>query len=81
VASRKKAKRASKPRPAVRSGQDIPRPGEKTTTYQRQRDDEALRRLTIYLPVALARRLKVQAAERDETISQIITRLVTRHLG
>lgn len=46
-----------------------------------RKDGRTLRRMTLYLPVELARRLAVHCAETDTDMSNVVTEAVRKHLG
>lgn len=46
-----------------------------------RRDGRELRRLTLYLPADLARRLAVHAAEADRDMSEVVTEALADYLG
>ena len=46
-----------------------------------RKNGAALRRMTIYLPPDLARRLRIQAAEADRDMSELVADALRKHLG
>lgn len=46
-----------------------------------RKDGRELRRMTVYMPVDVARRLTVSCAETEVDISDVVTQLVSAHLG
>jgi hypothetical protein len=67
------AQRAAKARPANRKG--APR------SVVARSDGRTLRRMTVYLPEELARKLAIYCAREDEEMSAVVSEAVRRHLA
>jgi hypothetical protein len=50
-------------------------------TFVTRKDGRAMKRLTLYLPAELARRLAIHCAERDTDMSTVVTEALRAHLG
>lgn len=56
-------------------------PAPRRTQVLARKDGRTLRRMTLYLPVDLARRLAVHCAESDMDMSTVVTEALRKHLG
>jgi hypothetical protein len=65
---------------AGKAAQDASSGGRRSPLLARK-DGRTLRRMTLYLPADLARRLAVHCAERDVDMSAVVTDAVRRLLG
>jgi hypothetical protein len=52
----------------------------KRSAIVERKDGRELRRMTIYLPVKLAKRLAVHCAENDQDMSSVVVEAVSHHL-
>jgi hypothetical protein len=60
--------------------QALKRDGARTAAHVSRKDGRTLKRMTLYLPIDLARRLAIHCAERDIDMSTVVTEAVRRHL-
>jgi hypothetical protein len=76
-------------RPTIRKSGDAPHPAaphdgqslqHATPTHVSRKDGRTLKRMTLYLPVELARHLAVHCAERDVDMSTVVTDAVRKYL-
>lgn len=58
-----------------------PTPTPRRNQVLARKDGRTLRRMTLYLPVDLARRLAVHCAESDTDMSTVVTEALRKHLG
>ena len=65
--------------PITRNGE--PENGARRTQVLSRKDGRTLRRMTLYLPVDLARKLAVFCAEQDTDMSTVVTEALRKQLG
>jgi hypothetical protein len=58
----------------------LKREGNRTAAHVSRKDGRTLKRMTLYLPLELARRLAVHCAEREMDMSTVVSEAVRRHL-
>jgi hypothetical protein len=60
--------------------QAMKREGNRTAAHVSRKDGRTLKRMTLYLPIDLARRLAIHCAEYEIDMSAVVTEAVRRHL-
>src|SRR5215467_4909712 len=60
--------------------QALKREGNRTAAHVSRKDGRTLKRMTLYLPLELARRLAIHCAEREIDMSAVVTEAVRRYL-
>jgi hypothetical protein len=60
--------------------QALKREGNRTAAHVSRKDGRTLKRMTLYLPLDLARRLAIHCAEREIDMSTVVSEAVRRHL-
>ena len=70
-----------RPTPLPSDIMNLKREGNRTAAHVSRKDGRTLKRMTLYLPLDLARRLAVHSAEREIDMSAVVTEAVRRYLS